>query len=105
MTRPASGRTPRAPPNRRSHSPWLSTVTTAPVLTRVTTADWPLAEATLRRAARGRYRAHRNLQAGLVVGGTVAVLLLEGSIQYGEAMAAYSFRKWRGCCDRAGASS
>ena len=44
----------------------------------------------LRLAARGRYRAHRNLQAGLVVGGTVAVLLLEGSIQYGEAMAAYA---------------
>ena len=44
----------------------------------------------LRLAARGRYRAHRNLQAGLVVSGTVAVLLLEGSIQYGEAMAAYA---------------
>ena len=44
----------------------------------------------IRLAARGRYRAHRNLQAGLVVAGTVAVLLLEGSIQYGEAMAAYA---------------
>ena len=33
----------------------------------------------LRLAVRGRYKAHRNLQAGLVVGGTVAVLLLEGS--------------------------
>ena len=44
----------------------------------------------IRLAARGRYRAHRNLQAGLVVAGTVAVLLLEGSIQYGTAMAAYA---------------
>ena len=44
----------------------------------------------IRLAARGRYRAHRNLQAGLVVAGTVAVLLLEGSIRYGEAMAAYA---------------
>ena len=44
----------------------------------------------IRLAARGRYRAHRNLQAGLVVAGTIAVLLLEGSIRYGDAMAAYA---------------
>ena len=44
----------------------------------------------IRLAARGRYRAHRNRQVGLVVAGTVAVLLLEGSIRYGEAMAAYA---------------
>lgn len=47
-------------------------------------------DATIRLAARGRYRAHRNLQASLIVAGTVAVLLLEGSIRYGEAMAAYA---------------
>ena len=57
--------------------------------------SWPppfLMTYAIRLAARGRYRAHRNLQAGLVVAGTVAVLLLEGSIRYGEAMAAYDIR-------------
>lgn len=44
----------------------------------------------LRLAARGRYREHRNLQALLIVAGTVAVLLLEGSIRYGGALAAYA---------------
>ena len=51
----------------------------------------------LRLAARGRYKAHRNLQAGLVVGGTLAVLLLEGSIQYGEAMAVTYAGFWFTC--------
>ena len=50
----------------------------------------------IRLAARGRYRAHRNLQVGLVVAGTVAVLLLEGSIRYGEAMAAYAQNAYYG---------
>ena len=44
----------------------------------------------VRLAARGRHRAHRNLQAALVVAAVVAVLLLEWSIRYGGAMAAYS---------------
>ena len=44
----------------------------------------------LRLATRGRHRAHRNIQAGLVVAGVVAVLLLEGSIRFGGAMAAYA---------------
>ena len=41
----------------------------------------------IRLAARGRYRAHHNLQAGLVVAGTVAVLLLEA--------ASATARRWR----------
>ena len=44
----------------------------------------------LRLAARRRHRAHRNFQAGLLAAGLVAVLLLEGSIRFGGAMAAYS---------------
>ncbi len=44
----------------------------------------------MRLAVRGRHREHRNLQAGLVVAGVAAVLLLEGSIRYGGAMAAYA---------------
>ena len=44
----------------------------------------------IRLAARGRYRAHRNLQAGLVVAGTVAVLLLEAE--------SATARRWRPTC-------
>lgn len=47
----------------------------------------------LRLPAQGRHREHRNLQAGVLVAGIVAVLLLEGSIRFGnasEALAASS---------------
>jgi len=50
----------------------------------------------VRLAARDRLRAHRNLQAGLVVAGVVAVLILELSIRYGGAMAAYSQSSYYG---------
>ena len=48
----------------------------------------------LRLAALRRWRAHRNLQAGLLLAAIVAVCLLEGSIRYGsgaEAFAASSY--------------
>ena len=43
----------------------------------------------LRLAARHRYRDHRNLQASLLAGAIVAVILLEVSIRYGPAAAAF----------------
>ena len=43
----------------------------------------------LRLAARRRYRQHRNLQVSLIAGAIVAVVLLEASIRYGPAAAAF----------------
>ena len=44
----------------------------------------------LRLAARHRHREHRNLQAGLLAGAIVAVLMLEISIRFGTAGEAYA---------------
>ena len=44
----------------------------------------------LRLAAQRRHREHRNLQAGVLVAGIVAVLLLEGSIRFGNASEAFA---------------
>ena len=44
----------------------------------------------LRLAAQRRYREHRNLQAGVLVAGIVAVLMLEVSIRFGNAAEAYA---------------
>ena len=44
----------------------------------------------LRLAAQRRYLDHRNLQLGLLLAGIAAVLLLEGSLQFGGAAEAYA---------------
>ncbi len=44
----------------------------------------------LRLAARRRFRAHRNLQVGVLLAGIVAILLLEGSIRFGHAAEAFA---------------
>ena len=56
----------------------------------------------LRLAARQRYRAHRRLQVGVLAGGIVAVLLLEGSIRFGQAVEAFTVSAYYGTASMAG---
>ena len=56
----------------------------------------------LRLAAQRRYRAHRRLQVGVLVGGIVAVLLLEGSIRFGGAVEAFAVSAYYGTATMAG---
>ena len=50
----------------------------------------------LRLAAQRRYRAHRRLQVGVLLGALVAVLLLEGSIRFGHAVDAFTVSAYYG---------
>ena len=50
----------------------------------------------LRLAVQRRYRAHRRLQVGVLLGAIVAVLLLEGSIRFGHAMDAFTVSAYYG---------
>ena len=56
----------------------------------------------LRLAAQHRYRAHRGLQLGVLLGAIVAVLLLEGSIRFGDAMDAFALSAFHGTATLAG---
>ncbi len=56
----------------------------------------------LRLAAQRRYRAHRRLQVGVLLGGIVAVLLLEGSIRFGNAVDAFTVSAFYGTATMAG---
>ncbi|MDE3263058.1 MAG: DUF420 domain-containing protein [Acidobacteriota bacterium] len=56
----------------------------------------------LRLAAQHRYRAHRGLQTGVLLGAIVAVLLLEGSIRFGGAMDAFALSAYHGTATLAG---
>ena len=47
-------------------------------------------------AAQRRYRAHRKLQVVVLLGGIVAVLLLEGSIRFGDAVEAFTVSAYYG---------
>jgi uncharacterized membrane protein YozB (DUF420 family) len=50
----------------------------------------------LRLVALRRRRAHRNLQAGLLLAAVVATLLLEGSIRFGDGAAAFALSAYYG---------
>ncbi len=50
----------------------------------------------LRLAAQRRYRAHRRLQVGVLLGAIVAVVLLEGSIRFGHAVDAFTVSAYYG---------
>ena len=56
----------------------------------------------LRLAAQRRYRAHRRLQVGVLIGAIVAVLLLEGSIRFGHAVDAFTMSAYYGTATMAG---
>ncbi len=56
----------------------------------------------LRLAAQRRYRAHRRLQVAVLLGGIVAVLLLEGSIRFGQAVEAFTVSAYYGTVAMAG---
>ena len=56
----------------------------------------------LRLAAQRRYRAHRKLQVVVLLGGVVAVLLLEGSIRFGQAVEAFAVSAYYGTAAMAG---
>ena len=56
----------------------------------------------LRLAAQRRYRAHRGLQSVVLLGAIVAVLLLEGSIRFGDAMDAFALSAFHGTATLAG---
>ena len=56
----------------------------------------------LRLAAQRRYRAHRRLQVGMLLGAIVAVVLLEGSIRFGHAVDAFTVSAYYGTATMAG---
>ncbi len=56
----------------------------------------------LRLAAQRRYRAHRRLQVGVLLGAIVAVMLLEGSIRFGHAVDAFTVSAYYGTATLAG---
>ena len=56
----------------------------------------------LRLAAQRRYRAHRRLQVGVLLGAIVAVVLLEGSIRFGHAVDAFTVSAYYGTATLAG---
>ena len=56
----------------------------------------------LRLAAQRHYRAHRRLQVAVLLGGIVAVLLLEGSIRFGQAVEAFTVSAYYGTAPMSG---